>query len=152
MLLSSGAPKNLWGETLLSACFILNMVPQRDYDVTPYESWKEKTPNIHFFKVWDCLAKVSILESKKRKIGHKTVDTIFIGCTLDSNVIRFLVVNSEISEISNKTIIKVRDVVYFENIFPLKSRISSDLSITPSTSDIPSFSLTPTTNSKSRRI
>ena len=37
MLLSSGAPENLWGEALLSACFILNRVPQRDSDVTPYE-------------------------------------------------------------------------------------------------------------------
>jgi len=37
MLLSSDAPENLWGEALLSACFILNRVPQRDYDVTPYE-------------------------------------------------------------------------------------------------------------------
>ena len=37
MLLSSGAPENLWGEALISACFILNRVPQRDSDVTPYE-------------------------------------------------------------------------------------------------------------------
>jgi len=37
MLLSSGAPENLWGEALLSACFILNRILQRDPDVTPYE-------------------------------------------------------------------------------------------------------------------
>ena len=36
--------------------------------------------------------------------------------------------NSEISEISDNTIIEVRDDVYFENIFPFKSRIPSDLS------------------------
>ena len=30
MLLNSGAPENLWGEALLSACFILNRVSQRD--------------------------------------------------------------------------------------------------------------------------
>ena len=51
MLLSSGAPENLWGEALLSVCFILNRVPQRDSDVTPYERWKERTHNIQFFKV-----------------------------------------------------------------------------------------------------
>ena len=71
MLLSSGAPKNLWGEALLSACFILNRVPQRDSDITPYEHWKGRTPNIQFFKVWGCLAKVSIPEPMKRKIGPK---------------------------------------------------------------------------------
>ena len=67
MLLSSGAPENLWGEAILSAYFILNRVPQRDSDVTPYECWKGRTPNIRFFEVWSCLAKLSILKPKKRK-------------------------------------------------------------------------------------
>ena len=71
-------------------------------------------------------------------------------CT-DSNVNRFLVINSEISEISNNTIIEVRDAVYFENIFPLKFRIPSGPSITPSTSDIPSSSSAPTDDSEPKR-
>jgi len=136
MLLSSGVPENLWEKALLSSCFILNRVLQKDFDVTPYEYWKRRTPNIQFFKVWGCLAKVSILEPKKRKIDHKTIDVIFIRYALDSNVNWFLVVNSQIREISNKTIIKVRDIVYFENIFSFKSRIYSNPSCTPSTSDI----------------
>ena len=37
MLFCSGAPENLYGEALLSACYILNRVPQRDSDITPYE-------------------------------------------------------------------------------------------------------------------
>jgi len=86
------------------------------------------------------LAKVSIPEPKERKIGPKTVDAILIGYALDYNVNRFLVVNYEISEISNNTIIKVRDAVYFENIFPFKSRIPSDSSVIPSTYNTHSFS------------
>jgi len=81
---------------------------------------------------------------KKRKIGLNTINVIFIGYALDSNVNRFLAV----SEISN-TIIEVRDVVYFENIFPFKSRIPSDPSCTPA-SDI-SSSYAPTTDFKPRR-
>ena len=150
MLLSSGAPEIFCGEALLSACFTLNRVPQRDSDVTPYERWKRRTPNIHFFKVWGCLAKVSILEPKK-KIGPKTVDAIFIRYVRDSNVNRFLVVNSEIIEISNNTIIEVRDAVYFENIFPFKSRISNDPSCTPSVFNIPSSSSAHVTISEPRR-
>ena len=51
------------------------------------------------------------------EVGHdKTVDAIFIGYALDRNVNRFLMVNSEISDISINTIIKARDAVYFENI------------------------------------
>jgi len=151
MLLSSGAPENLWDEAILSTCFILNRIPRRDSDVTPYEHWKGRTLNIQFFKVWDCLTKVSILEPKKRKIVPKTVDTIFIGYVLDSKINRFPVVNSEISKISNNTIIKIRDDVYFENIFPLKSRIPCSPSITPSTSDISSSSSAPTKDFEPKR-
>ena len=86
MLFSSGATENLQGEAFFSGCFILNMIPQRDSDVTPYERWKGRTPNIQFFKVWGCLAKVSIPESKKKKICPKTVDAMVIGYALDSNV------------------------------------------------------------------
>ena len=73
-------------------------------------------------------AKISIVEPKKRKIDPKTIDAIFIGYALDSNVNWFLVVNSEIREISNNTIIEARHV-YFENIFPFKSRIPSVLTL-----------------------
>ena len=87
----------------------------------------------------------------KEKIGPKNVDAIFIGYALDSNINRFLVVNSEISEISNNIIIEVRDAVYFENIFPLKSKIPSGPFITPSTSDILSSSSASTDDSEPRR-
>ena len=150
MLLSSGAPENFWGKTLLSVCFILNRIPQRDSDITPYEYQKGRIPNIQFFKVWDRVAKVSIPESKKRKIGPKTIDDIFIEYALDSNVNRFLVVNSKISEISINTIIEAMNVVYIENIFSFKSRILSDSSVIPLTS-IPSSSSAPVTESESRR-
>jgi len=60
-------------------------------------------------------------------------------------------VYSEISEISNNTIIEVRDIVYFENIFPFKSRIPSDPTSTPSISDILSSSSAPTSDIEPRR-
>jgi len=77
------------------------------------------------------MAKVSIPEPKKRKISPQTVDAIFIGYALDSNVNIFLVIKVDISEISNNTIIEVRDVVCFESIFPFKFRIPNDPSCTP---------------------
>jgi len=70
-LRSSGAPENLWGKTLLSAYFILNRVSQKDYDITPYERWKGRTPNIQFFKLWGCLPKGSIREPKRKKLASR---------------------------------------------------------------------------------
>ncbi|KAL7245969.1 hypothetical protein ACSBR2_001158 [Camellia fascicularis] len=37
MLISSGLPQNLWGEAMLSANYILNKVPRKKVDKTPYE-------------------------------------------------------------------------------------------------------------------
>jgi len=56
---------------------------------------------------------------------------------------------------SNNTIIEVRDVVYFEEIIPFKSRISSDPSYTLYASDILSSSSAPPIDfepRKSKRI
>jgi len=33
---SSGVTENFWGEVIMSSCFILNRVPQRDSDITLY--------------------------------------------------------------------------------------------------------------------
>ena len=76
-------------------------------------------------KVWGCLTKVAILEPKRKKIGPKTINTIFIGYTRNSNANGFLVINFEVNEISNKTIIKVRDATYFEGLFPFITKVSN---------------------------
>ena len=102
--------------------------PFKDKNETPYELWKGHTPNLNYFRVWGCLAKVGIPEPKRKKIGPKTVDAIFVGYSLDSNTYRFLVINSEISEITNNTLIESRDATFFENIFPFKNQIQSSIS------------------------
>ena len=127
MLTSSGLPKNMWGEALYSACYILNRIPYKDCDKTPYELWKQREPLLKYFKVWGCLAKVNIPPNKKRKLGIKTIDCVFIGYSLNSTTYRFLVINSEVNEISNNTIMESRDVIFFENVFPLKNKMTKTI-------------------------
>ena len=50
MLLSSGLSDNM-GEAILSACYILNKVPHKNLDKTPYELWKGFAPNLNYLKV-----------------------------------------------------------------------------------------------------
>jgi hypothetical protein len=71
MLISFGLPQNLWAEAVLSANYILNKLPQKKLDKTPYELWKFQTPSYQFLNVWGCLAKVAIHIPKKIKIGQK---------------------------------------------------------------------------------
>ena len=65
MLVSSGAPLNLWEEAILSACQIQNRIPYKKIGKTFYELWKGYAPNIAYLKVWGCLAKVLLPEPKK---------------------------------------------------------------------------------------
>ena len=79
MLGSSGMATAWWGDAVLTACFVLNRVPSRNSEVTPYEGWEGRKPNLSFLRTWGCLAKVSIPLPKKRKLGPKTVDCVFLG-------------------------------------------------------------------------
>ena len=108
LLNSSGLPQNLWGEAVLKANFILNRVPHRKTQQTPYEKWKGRMPNLNYFKVWGCLAKVAVPKPKKVKVGPKTIDCVFIGYAQNSNAYRFLVQKSEIPDIHVNMIIESR--------------------------------------------
>ena len=120
MLVSSGAPLNLWGEAILSACHIQNRIPYKKTSKTPYELCKGCAPNIAYLKVWGCLAKVLLPEPKKRKLGPKTFDAMFIGYAKNSVAYRFLVTKSENNLVDVNTIIETKNADFFENIFPMK--------------------------------
>jgi len=51
MLISSNAPDNLWGESLLIARFLQNRIPHRKTGKTPYELWKGYQPNMKYLRV-----------------------------------------------------------------------------------------------------
>ena len=152
MLISSGLSENLWEEDLLSSCFILNRIPSKASDKTPYKLWKGRTPNLGFLKVWGCLTKVNIPEPKKKKLGSKIMDTIFIGYAQNSNAYRFLVIKSEISDIANNTILESRNTSFFENIFPFKTKIPSEVSVPSSSRSVdPEPELEPESEPELRR-
>ena len=121
LLLSSGLPKNLWGEARLFINYILNRIPQKKSNQSPYELWKCRRPSYKYLKVWGCLAKVAVPIPKKVKIGPKTVDCVFIGYAHHSSAYRFLIHKSEIFDMHVNTIIESRNASFFEKVFPYKS-------------------------------
>ena len=90
LLVSASAPNNLWGEAILSACHLQNTIPYKKTGKTPYELWKCHELNLKYLKVWGCLAKVMLpnLKKKRRKIGSKTSDCMFIGYASNSAAYR----------------------------------------------------------------
>jgi hypothetical protein len=74
------------------------------------------------------LAKVNVLINKKRKLGPKTVDCVFLGYVIHSVGYRFLIINSSVPEMVVDTIMESRDATFFEDKFSMKNS-------TPSMSD-----------------
>ena len=68
LLISFGLPQNLWGKAILTANRILNKVSHSKTQSIPYEKWKGRKPNLKYFKVWGCLAKVQVPIPKRVKI------------------------------------------------------------------------------------
>ncbi|GJS69054.1 putative RNA-directed DNA polymerase [Tanacetum coccineum] len=60
-------PLSFWDYALESAVRILNMVPTKKVDKTPYEIWHGKVPNMSYLKVWGCEAYVKRDSADKLK-------------------------------------------------------------------------------------
>ena len=98
------------GEAVLSACYILNRVPHRNLDQTPYELWQGYAPNLRFLRVWECLAKAPLPNFKQENIGPKTFDSVFIDFVQHSTAYRFMSLN-------DFSICESRDTKFFEQVF-----------------------------------
>ena len=59
---------------------------------------------------WGCLAKVNVPIPKKRKLGPKIVDCVFLGYAFHSIGYRFFVVKSEVPNMHVGTIMESNDV------------------------------------------
>nr|GEU77298.1 retrotransposon-related protein [Tanacetum cinerariifolium] len=121
-------PSFLWhsrlghGEACLAANTILNKIPHKKSDKSPYQLWKGKQPSYKRVKVWGCLEKVQIPLQKRTKLGPKIVDCVYLGLTKNSVAYRFLVYKSNVEDISNNPIIESAEAEFFENIFPYKDK------------------------------
>lgn len=122
MLITSGAPHSLWSEICLAANTVLNKIPHKKSDKSPYQLWKGKQPSYKRMKVWGCLAKVQIPLPKRTKLGQKIVDCVYLGPAKNSAAYRFLVYRSNVKDISKNTIIESVEADFFENIFPYKDK------------------------------
>jgi len=117
MLDTASLSKPWWGEALLTASHVLNRVPNRNKDHTPYEIWIGRKPSLSYLRTWGCLAKVNVPINKKRKSGPKTVDCVFLGYAQRSIAYRFLVVKYEIPGVHVDSIMESRDATFFRIFF-----------------------------------
>nr|GEZ10401.1 retrotransposon protein, putative, Ty1-copia subclass [Tanacetum cinerariifolium] len=122
MLITLWAPHSLWGEACLATNIILNKIPHKKSDKSPYQLWKGKQPFYKRMRVWGCLAKVQIPLPKRTKFGPKPVDCVYLGPAKKSAAYMSLVYKSNVEDISNNTIIESAEVDFIENIFSYKDK------------------------------
>lgn len=79
-------------------------------------------PFYKFLQMWRCLANVVVPIFKKVKIDPKIIDCIFIGYANNNIVCLFLVHESKILVIYENMIMESRSALFFEYIFPYKSK------------------------------
>ncbi|GJR41221.1 retrotransposon protein, putative, ty1-copia subclass [Tanacetum coccineum] len=80
MMSQTTLPKSFWDYTIESVVRILNMVPTKKVDKTPYEVWHGQAPKLSYLKVWGCetLVKRDTL-TKPDKLEPRSFKCIFVG-------------------------------------------------------------------------
>nr|GEX06904.1 hypothetical protein [Tanacetum cinerariifolium] len=80
MMSQTTLPKSFWDYALETAARILNMVPTKKVDKTPYEIWHVQAPKLSYLKVWVCKAlfRRDTL-TKPNKLDPISFRCIFIG-------------------------------------------------------------------------
>ncbi|PWA94304.1 retrotransposon protein [Artemisia annua] len=116
MLSYSGLSQGFWGEAILTACYLLNWVPNKRNNITPYEIWTKRKPNLNFLRVWGCRAVVRLPDPKQKIFGERGIECIFVGYAEHSKAYRFYVIEPNES-VSINSIIESRDALFDENRF-----------------------------------
>ncbi|GKB55574.1 zinc finger, CCHC-type containing protein, partial [Tanacetum coccineum] len=133
MLSYSGLSQGFWGEAMLTACYLLNRVPNKRNKITPYEIYIKRKTNLNYLRVWGCRAVVRLTELKLKTLSERGIQYIFVGYAEHSKAFRCFVIKHNESVLIN-SIIKLRDVIFDENRFFSVPRPS--LSILKGTEDI----------------
>jgi hypothetical protein len=101
----------------LTACHVLNRVPIKNKEITPFKEWEKKRVNLSYLRTWGCLAKVNVPINKKRKLRPKTVDCIFIGYDFHSIGYRFLIIKYGVPDMHVGTIMDSTDATFLRISF-----------------------------------
>ena len=72
-------PESLREEALKTATYILNRVPSKAINKTPYEIWTSKKPSIKHLHIWGCLIEAQPYRPHERKLDLRTISYYFVG-------------------------------------------------------------------------
>ena len=109
----STLPKNLWSYALKTANYLLNRVPNKAVQKTPFELWTNRKPSLRHLHVWGCPAEARIYNPHERKLDSRTISGYFLGYPEKSKGYVFYCPNHSprIIETGNARFIEIGEVV-----------------------------------------
>jgi len=69
---------------LKTAMYLLNRIPSKAVQKTPFELWTGRKPNFRHFHVWGCQVEVKIYNPQEKKLDARTISGYFISCPAKS--------------------------------------------------------------------
>ncbi|GKD54997.1 retrotransposon protein, putative, ty1-copia subclass [Tanacetum coccineum] len=85
MMSQTTLTKSIWDYALESATRILNMVPTKKVEKSPYEVWYGQAPKLSYLNVWACEALVKRdTITKPGKLEPRSIKCIFVGYPKDT--------------------------------------------------------------------
>lgn len=80
LLEESGIKKEIWREAAYIATYLLNINPTKQLDVTLYEIWSGKEPDMCTLKLFGCVAHAKILRPLYN-LDNRNRKLFFVGCS-----------------------------------------------------------------------
>lgn len=66
------------GKAIITAKYLLNFVPTKTHNITPYELWTKRKLNLNSLRVWGSLAHILILSHTRTKLDSKMLRAILL--------------------------------------------------------------------------
>lgn len=107
MLVDSSLPNKYWGEAIVTANHMQNKLPVTGREVTPYETWNERKPNLSYIKRFGCKAYATIPAERRQKLDDKAKELTFVGYEEGTKGYRLL-------DTSTDKIVISKDVIFLE--------------------------------------
>lgn len=140
MLEGSGAPSMLWGEAVVTACYIKNRLSTRALEKgkTPYEAWTGKKPYLGHIRKFGCTVYAHVPKKIRKRLDSKSLKGILVGYESESGLYR-------VYHPQKRRITTSRDLIICEDEFAYGNKVPTFIpersdgeildEITPNTSD-----------------
>ena len=78
MLCHSSFSSHFLSEAIITAKYLLNFVPTKTHNITPYELWTRRKLNLNSLRVWGSSAHILISSYTRTKLDNKILRAILL--------------------------------------------------------------------------